>query len=330
MTKNIHPKEALFRGEKPFPIIPACEHFAGSEKLITKALELQNTKGGVFDITMDCEDGAPEGREKEHARMICDIQKSAANKHKMSGVRIDDYTNKHWRDDVTVIVPAIGDLTAYITIPKPTAGSQVKEMIGYIRDTAKKAGIKREIPIHVLIETHGALHDIREIASQPWMQLLDFGLMDFVSAHHGAIPESCMKSPGQFEHRLIVRAKAEVVATALAYGIVPAHNVTLDLKDAEKTEADARRARNEFGFLRMWSIYPTQIDAITKAMTPDFSLVQKGAEILVAAQKADWGPIQFAGDLHDRATYRYYWELVSRAHLAGQKLPEEAEKAFFS
>ena len=95
MTKNIHPKEALFRGEKPFPIIPACEHFAGSEKLITKALELQNTKGGVFDITMDCEDGAPEGREKEHARMICDIQKSAANKHKMSGVRIHDYTDKH-------------------------------------------------------------------------------------------------------------------------------------------------------------------------------------------------------------------------------------------
>ena len=34
-----HPNEALFGGEKPFPIIPCCEHFAGSEKLITKALE---------------------------------------------------------------------------------------------------------------------------------------------------------------------------------------------------------------------------------------------------------------------------------------------------
>ena len=36
-----HPKDALFAGEKPFPVIPACEHFAGSEKLITKALDLQ-------------------------------------------------------------------------------------------------------------------------------------------------------------------------------------------------------------------------------------------------------------------------------------------------
>ncbi|MBF0492179.1 MAG: CoA ester lyase [Deltaproteobacteria bacterium] len=330
MSKNIHPKAALFSGERPFPIIPACEHFAGSEKLITKALETQNKKGGVFDITMDCEDGAPEGREKEHAQMIVDIQKSALNQHKMSGVRIHDYSNKHWKEDVDVLVPGIGNIVAYITIPKPTAFSQVKEMIGYIQETAKKADIKREIPIHVLVETHGALRDADAIAALPWMQVLDFGLMDFVSGHHGAIPEQCMKSPGQFEHYLVARAKANVVAAALANGIVPAHNVTLDLKDQYKTYQDAFRARNEFGFLRMWSIYPTQIDSIVAAMTPDYSLVKKGCDILLEAHRNDWGPIQFAGDLHDRATYRYYWELVQRAKISGQKLTEEAEKVFFS
>lgn len=325
----IHPKDALFKGEKPFSVIPSCEHFAGSEKLITKALELQNTKGGVFDITMDCEDGAPEGREKEHAEMIIALQTGALNKHKMSGVRIHDYTNKHWKQDVDILVPGIGAITAYITIPKPTSVKQVAEMISYIQEVAKKSGIKREIPIHVLIETHGALKDAFEIAALPWMQVLDFGLMDFVSGHHGAIPEECMKSPGQFEHALIFRAKATVVAAALAYGVIPAHNVTLDLKDFEKTKADATRAHKEFGFLRMWSIYPTQIDAIVQAMTPNFSQISKGCEILLEAQKNNWGPIQFAGDLHDRATYRYYWELVQRAHIDGQKLPEQAEKAFF-
>ncbi len=330
MSKNIHPKEALFEGEKPFPIIPACEHFAGSEKLITKALELQNKKGGVFDITMDCEDGAQEGREKEHAEMIISMQKSALNQHKMSGVRIHDYTNKHWRQDVDQLVPAIGDIVAYITIPKPTAASQVEEMIGYIQQVAKKANIKREIPIHVLVETHGALRDADKIASLPWMQVLDFGLMDFVSGHHGAIPENAMKSPGQFEHKLVARAKSNVVAAALANGIVPAHNVTLDLKDQYKTYQDAYRARNEFGFLRMWSIYPTQIESIVAAMTPDYSLVKKGSDILLEAYRSDWGPIQFAGDLHDRATYRYYWELIQRVRISGQKLPEEAEKTFFS
>ena len=81
-----------------------------------------------------------------------------------------------------------------------------------------------------------------------------------------------------------------MVAAALAHGVVPAHNVTLDLKNVYQTYADAARARNEFGFLRMWSIYPAQIQPIVDAMTPDFSEVARAAEILLAAQKAVVGP----------------------------------------
>lgn len=323
-----HPSDALFSGEKPFPVIPSCEHFAGSEKLIGKALALVDKLGPVFDITMDLEDGAPAGREAEHARMVVDMQTSAANAHNMAGIRIHDYSHDHWRKDVDIVVPGAGSVCAYITIPKPTAASQVAEMIGYIQSVAKDSDIEREIPIHVLVETHGALADVFEIAALPCVQVLDFGLMDFISGHHGAIPASAMKSPGQFEHALVSRAKSRMVAAALAHGVVPAHNVTLDLKNQYQTHKDASRARNELGFLRMWSIYPAQIKPIVEAMQPDFSEVQRGAEILLAAQAADWGPIQHAGDLHDRATYRYFWELVQRAHVSGQKLPDAANAWF--
>ena len=330
MSNPVHPNQALFEGEKPFPVIPSCEHFAGSEKLITKALEHQNKLGGVFDITMDCEDGAPAGREKDHAEMIVRMQKSELNKHKMSGVRIHDFTHAHWKDDVKVLVRGAGAELAYITIPKPTAAAQVAEMISVIQSVAAVAGLTREIPIHVLIETHGALREVHQIAALPWVQVLDFGLMDFISGHHGAIPASAMKSPGQFDHALLARAKSETVAAALAHGVIPAHNVTLDLKNTYQTYSDARRARSEFGFLRMWSIYPAQIQPIVDAMAPDFSEIQTGCEILLAAQKASWGPIQHAGDLHDRATYRYFWELVQRAKVSGIKLSAEAETAFFA
>ena len=203
-------------------------------------------------------------------------------------------------------------------------------MIDFIQHIADMHGIEREIPIHILVETHGALRDVHRIATLPWLQVLDFGLMDFVSGHHGAIPASAMRSPGQFEHKLIARAKTEVVAAALANGVIPAHNVTLDLKNPYVTYQDARRARMEFGFLRQWSIYPTQIQPIVDAMKPDYSEVETGAAILLAAQKADWGPIQHAGELHDRATYRYYWEVLQKARVTGIKLPAEAEAAFFS
>jgi citrate lyase subunit beta/citryl-CoA lyase len=159
--------------------------------------------------------------------------------------------------------------------------------------------------------------------------VLDFGLMDFVSGHHGAIPATAMRSPGQFEHRLLARAKAELVAAALAHGVVPAHNVTLDLKNTETTFADASRARNEFGFLRMWSIYPTQIQAIVDAMKPNFSEVTDAANILLAAQAAEWGPIQYDGELHDRATYRYFWEVLQKAKLTKVAIPAQADAAFF-
>lgn len=330
MSNLKHPSEALFPGEKLFPIIPVCEHFAGSEKLITKALELQAKMNGVFDITMDCEDGAQKGKEKEHAEMIVRLQNSDLNKHKQSGVRVHDYTEPHWKQDVDIVVSGAGNTIAYITIPKPTKAVQVKEMITYIQEAAKKYGIKREIPIHVLVETHGALAEVEEISKLPWVQVLDFGLMDFISGHHGAIALSNMKSPGQFDHALLRNAKATVVAAALGNGVVPAHNVTLDLKNQYQTYADAKRARDEFGFLRMWSIYPAQIQSIVDAMKPDFSELKKACDVLVKAQDADWGPIQHEGELHDRATYRGFWSLAQQAKVFGEKLSDEAEKRFFS
>tara|TARA_R110001606_G_scaffold361754_7_gene515258 strand:- start:173155 stop:174159 length:1005 start_codon:yes stop_codon:yes gene_type:complete len=330
MTTLTHPRDALFDGELGFPIIPSCEHFAGSEKLILKALSLQDSLGPIFDITCDCEDGAAAGTEREHAAMIVRVLTSDANKHKMAGTRIHDFSHSCWKQDVDILVGGAGNVLSYITIPKATKADQVSEMIGYIQYVAKQNGVTREIPIHVLIETHGALHDVYQIAGLPWMQVLDFGLMDFVSAHNGAIPATAMRSPGQFEHKLLARAKAEVVSAALANGVVPTHNVTLDLKNTEITHADAFRARNDFGFLRMWSIYPTQITAIVDAMKPNYTEVLDACNILLAAQEANWGPLQYEGELHDRATYRYFWQLLQQAQKTGIELPEQVHKAFFS
>ena len=329
MSQPVHPSKALFAGEKPFPVIPSCEHFAGSEKLIGKALALQDSLGPVFDITCDCEDGAPAGQEKAHAEMIVRLLTSAANKFKMAGARIHDFSHPLWKQDVDILVGGAGRVLAYITIPKCTAYAEAETMIAYIEVASKKASIDRAIPIHVLIETHGALRDAQRLAALPNVQVLDFGLMDFVSGHHGAIPASAMRSPGQFEHHLLVRAKAEVVAAALASGVVPAHNVCLDLKNSEVVMADAKRARYEFGFLRMWSIYPSQITAIVDAMKPDLSEVEDAANILLAAQAADWGPIQYKGELHDRATYRYFWEILQKAKMTGVKIIDTASTAFF-
>lgn len=325
----LHPRDALFAGEKPFPAIPVCEHIAGNEKVITKSFALQDEIGPLFDITCDCEDGARPGQEVEHARMVARLIASPANRHRLAGARIHDETHPAWRRDVEILLGEAGHHLAYLTLPKVNSARQTGLMIEFIQVTASRLGLGRQIPVHVLLETHGGIHEAHRIAAQPWVQTLDFGLMDLVSAHHGAIPASAMRSPGQFEHHLMVRARTELSSAALANGVVPADGVTLDIRNPQTAFEDARRARQEFGFLRKWSIHPVQIRPIIDAMKPELTEVRTGAGLLIAAQKAGWGPIQFDGEMHDRATYRYYWELLQKARVTGVALPPEAEQAFF-
>ena len=325
-----HPRTVLFAGEKPFPVLPAVDHYAGSEKLMRKALQLQQELGPIFDITCDCEDGARAGAEREHAEMAAGIIASADNRFNRVGARVHDVTHAHWRQDMEILLRIAGERLPFITLPKPCGVADVEVQVDTLREIERHCGVDRRIPVHVLIETHGALREVWEIAALPGVESLDFGLMDFVSGHHGAIPGSAMKSPGQFEHPLVARAKCEIAAAALANGVVPSHNVTTELKDIAMIGNDARRARSEFGYLRMWSIHPNQILPIVEAMRPDFSEVQGAAEILVAAQDNDWGPIQHEGRLHDRASYRYYWELLERAHITGMEVGSAAKSRFFA
>lgn len=324
-----HPSDVLFAGEKPFPILPAVDHYAGSEKLMRKAMALQQELGPVFDITCDCEDGAPAGAEREHARMCVEVINDAGNVHDRIGARIHDVTHPAWAMELDILVGGAGRRLPFITLPKPQGAADVARQIAALREAERHHGIARAIPVHVLIETHGALREVWQIAALPGVESIDFGLMDFVSGHHGAIPGRAMTSPGQFEHPLIVRAKTEIAAAALACGVVPTHNVTTELKDVDHIREDARRARAEFGYLRMWSIHPIQIVPIVEAMRPDFEEVSDAAAILCAAQDRSWGPIQHAGKLHDRASYRYYWELLCRARATGSALPADIVSRFF-
>lgn len=334
MKTLLHPSDVLYAGNRPFPQLAACEHFAGSEKLLKKALQIQAElsvdEQSVFDITADCEDGAPAGREREHAEMIADLILSGENRFDRIGVRIHDVRHPAWRDELETIISRAGQRAAYIVLPKPENAEDVLTQITALDELRNCHGIAREIPVHVLIETPGALHDVWEIARLPHVETLDFGLMDFVSAHHGAIPAAAMRSPGQFSHALVVRAKCEIAAAALGNGIVPSHNVTTEIRDVDVVREDARRARHELGFMRMWSIHPNQIQPIIEAMRPDFAEVNEAAALLVAAQDAAWGPIQQEGKLHDRASYRYYWELLQRAQSTGMDIPPDARQRFFS
>jgi citrate lyase subunit beta/citryl-CoA lyase len=152
--------------------------------------------------------------------------------------------------------------------------------------------------------------------------------MDFVSAHGGAIPAEGMGIEGQFTHPLVVRAKLDIASAAHAYGKVPSHCVVTEFNNVDALRMAARRAAREFGYTRMWSIHPSQIRPIIEAMSPDQRQVDDAVAILWAAAAANWAPISHGGALHDRASYRHFWQVLERAHATGVPLPAEAQAWF--
>ncbi len=316
----MHPSEVLFQGKRPPASIPVCDHYAGSEKLMRKSLVLQQELGPVFDITFDCEDGASAGNEAAHAALVANLIASEDNRFGRIGARVHDTGSEFFARDVEIICERAGHRLAYLVLPKVESLAEVEQAIVLINTHAKKSG-RLDLPIHVLIETHGALAAVTAIAALPQVECLSFGIMDFVSGHYGAIPGTAMRSPGQFAHPLVTRAKVEIAAACHAHGKVPSHNVTTEIKDISMVAFDATRASAEFGFTRMWSIHPDQIRPIVKSLSPRNSEVTEAAQILTEAQTAHWGPIQHNGKLHDRASYRYYWMVLQRAKASGLTLP---------
>ena len=326
---DVHPSEVLFQGEAVPVQLPVCDHYAGSEKLMRKSLALQQELGPVFDLTLDCEDGAAVGSEREHAQLCAQLINGPLNLYNRVGVRIHDPAHPSWGDDVDILVAGAGARLAYVTVPKVTDVVEVARVTDRVNQAARAAGIARHIPIHVLIETHAALEQVFRIASLVQVECLSFGLMDFVSAHHGAIPGEAMRSPQQFEHPLVRRAMLEISAACHRHGKVPSHNVSTDIQNPERAGEDARRARAELGFLRKWSIHPAQIAPIVRAFQPGDEEIGLASAILLAAHENNWAPIRHQGELHDRASYRYYWALLQRAHATGATLPANVTELFF-
>lgn len=325
----LHPRDALFDpGEPAATPLPVCDHYAGVEERMRKALALQAERGPVFDVTLDNEDGAPVGGEIEQAHLIAGLLAGPDNRFGRVGVRVLPVDHPRF-GEVLAIVLASPVRPAYLMLPKPGGVADVQR-------AAEAVGAARggDVPLHALVETHGALREVQAIAAHPRIESLSFGLMDFVSAHRGAIPLAAMSVKGQFEHPLVVRAKLEIAAACHAHGKVPSHCVVTEFKHPAALQAAATRAAREFGYTRMWSIHPAQLQPILDAFAPTTAEVDQAIEILLAAQAAHWAPIRHRDTLHDRASYRYFWHVLERAHRTsgstGEQLPAEVRAAFFS
>ncbi len=276
----------------------------------------------VFDVTLDCEDGAPAGGEADHAALVVALATLASPRARVAA-RVHAVDHPAFEQDIATIAGKAGHRLTHIMCPKVESAADVARAAAAL-DAAGAA----DLPLHALIESPAAVHHAFDIAAHPRVESLSFGLMDFVSAHGGAIGSDAMTSAGQFSHPMVVRAKLEIAAACHAHGKVPSHCVVTEFADAQAMQAAARRAARDLGYTRMWSIHPAQIRPILEAFAPGIDEIEIATKIIAAAIHAEWAPISMAGQLHDRASYRYFWQVLERAHQTGRALPNEARGWF--
>jgi citrate lyase subunit beta / citryl-CoA lyase len=330
-----HPRDVLLGSQAGRVILPVCDHYSGVEVRMRKSLALQAEMteefgACVFDATLDCEDGAPVGGEIDHANLVLALINTAraaseniAKAPARIGVRVHAIDHPSFESDVDILVKGAAGQLAYITIPKVERPEDVQRAVQAIN-----AAGGAHLPLHVLVESSAAVHQVFAIAAHPRVESVSFGLMDFVSSHGGAIPAEAMGSSGQFSHPLVLRAKTEIAAACHAYGKVPSHCVVTEFADAAALQAAALQASRMLGYTRMWSIHPAQIRPIIAAFAPSQAEVDSASKIIAAGAIAHWAPTSFNGQLHDRASYRYYWQVIERAHRTGCALPDPVQAYF--
>jgi citrate lyase subunit beta/citryl-CoA lyase len=331
---SAHPRDVLLGAQAAALALPVCDHYSGVEVRMRKSLQLQadmTQEFGtcVFDVTLDCEDGAPVGGEAEHALLVTELALAAAPQARVA-VRVHPVEHPCFEADMATIAGQAGHRLTHIMVPK------VESVADVVR--AEKALLQagaKHLPLHVLVESPAAVHRAFDIAAHARVQSISFGLMDFVSAHGGAIPAEAMgthaQNPlalGQFTHPLVVRAKLDIASACHAHGKVPSHCVVTEFSNTDAMRLAAERAARELGYTRMWSIHPAQIRPILEAMAPKAAEIDLASEIVLAAERADWGPISHNGQLHDRASYRFFWQVLQRAHLTGRDLPSDVQTYF--
>jgi citrate lyase subunit beta/citryl-CoA lyase len=308
-------------------LLPVCDHYSGVQARMEKSLQMQaemTEEFGtcVFDVTLDCEDGAPAGGEVDHADMVTALALNAGALARV-GVRVHPVDHSAFAADVALIAGRAGHRLSHLMVPKIESLADVD-----FATAALDAAGAHQLPLHVLIESPAAVHRAFDIAAHPRVQSLSFGLMDFVSSHGGAIGSHAMGGEGQFTHPLVVRAKLAIASACHAHGKTPSHCVVTEFKNVSALALAAQRAARELGYTRMWSIHPSQIRPILEAFAPSEADIEKAIKIIAKAQDSEWAPIGFEGQLHDRASYRYFWQVLRRAHQTGRPLPPEAQRYF--
>ena len=308
-----------------------------NEKMAAKLPEIAKQT----DILLGNLEDAVSVEKKEPARAgLVEIGKNIDLGSTQLWTRINSLESPWVLDDITTLVTEIGDKLDVIMVPKVEGAWDIHYVDRLLAQLEAKAGIKRPILIHALLETALGVANVEEIAyASPRMQGMSFGPADLAASrrmkttrvgggHPGyrVIEDPQTDDPDEqrpsAQQDLWHYSIARMVDACASAGILPFYGPFGDIKDVVGCEAQFRSAFL-MGCVGSWSLHPVQIDVAKRVFSPDPDEVKFALKVIEAIPDGR-GVHMIDGKMQDDATWKQCKVMVDLARMVSADDPELA------
>lgn len=260
--------------------------------------------------------------------------------------RVNSLDSPWFLDDVTRIVTEVGDKIDVIMLPKVQGPWDIHYADQLLAQLEARAGLKRPILLHCILETALGVANVEEIASaSPRIQGMSLGPADLAASrrmkttrigggHPGylvrndpdpARPEAPRETHAQdLWHYTIGR----MVDACVSVGALPFYGPFGAIDDPLGCEDQFRNAFL-MGCVGAWSLHPNQIEIARNVFSPPADEVVWAKRVLEALPDGS-GAAMVDGKMQDDASWKQCKVMVDLARLIASKDPEYQQLYGFS
>lgn len=295
------------------------------------------------DVLLGNLEDAIQTKDKEAAREgFIEVMKETDFGDCQAWTRVNALDSPWLLDDLERIVTEVGDKIDVIMIPKVEGAWNIHFIDQYLALLEARAGIKKPILVHAILETALGVANVEEICgASPRMQGISLGPADLAASRRmkttrvgGGHPGYIVREdPHSDESKPRITAQqdlwhytiARMVDACNAHGILPYYGPFGDIRD---TVACEDQFRNAFlmGCVGAWSLHPVQIGIAKKVFSPPVDEV-KWAMKVIDEMGDGAGAVMIDGKMQDDATYKQCLVMVDLAKMLAEK-DEDLKEAY--
>src|SRR4051812_9795628 len=248
-------------------------------------------------------------------------------------------------DDLTTLVPEIGERLDVVMVPKVQGAEDIHYVDRLLAQLEAKAGLGRPILVHAILETARGVANVEEICgASPRMQGLSLGPADLAAdrrmkttrvggGHPGYLVRAdptttsdgvSREDRATYQQDLWHYTIARMVDACAMHGIWPYYGPFGDIADPMGCEDQFRNAFL-LGCVGAWSLHPSQIEIAHRVFAPSVEDIRHARRV-VAAMGDGTGAVMLDGKMEDDASLKQCLVLVEVADQLAAVDPKLREK----